>query len=345
VAAARHRHANLPALCARDRQQQAPLTADQRRRALHLPDRVARQRPESRRRAQPRRGADATRDQRGRRGQHGAADEVQHQAGETEEGAAEAPEAKPEQRQQRRRRILIVAVTRVAVAGIAGVNVGVVARAKERRGDQQPAEQQRTDVDSDHAAPPQGRGRIIAANPPGDLLTGNPQPTQTIGGVMPRFQPLTVVLAALVGLAGCGGSLSPPDGSGSIVGAAGAAGGAGGGAAGGGIGPTGIGGIGGLGRGDAGGSPDPCNQQEQPLSPAAGMPCHYALPPSQCDLFDNGSIRVKVDGVQIPHDPSHANGWDYTDSNFDAIDIFGPSCDALTNGTATTVSFGYRILI
>jgi hypothetical protein len=59
VPAARDRHPHLAALRARHRQQQLALAADQRGGAANLSDRVARERAEGRRRAQPRRDASA----------------------------------------------------------------------------------------------------------------------------------------------------------------------------------------------------------------------------------------------------------------------------------------------
>jgi hypothetical protein len=44
-----------------------------------------------------------------------------------------------------------------------------------------------------------------------------------------------------------------------------------------------------------------------------------------------------VDGVEIPRDTAHANGWDYTDSSQNTIEIDGPLCDGIKAGTVTSV--------
>jgi hypothetical protein len=114
-----------------------------------------------------------------------------------------------------------------------------------------------------------------------------------------------LVLAALAGLAGCSGSLAPPNG-----------------------------------------GSDPClhaYEPELPAPPVAGTPCRYSLPLPPCDFLDTAHIDVKVDGVEIWQDS--ANGWSYADATLREIDIHGPSCDALTSGTATAVAIVYLILI
>ena len=110
------RQPHLAALAARDRQQQAPFAADQRRRALDLPDRCrapARGRPSTRpaprrRRRRPRSAA-PPRPAPGRR-------QCRTSAGQAEERGAEAPEAKPEQRQPGVRLVLIVPVATAMAA-------------------------------------------------------------------------------------------------------------------------------------------------------------------------------------------------------------------------------------
>lgn len=54
-----------------------------------------------------------------------------------------------------------------------------------------------------------------------------------------------------------------------------------------------------------------------------------------------GFVNVTVDtgSGQTPlyQDPSHADGWDYTDGTQSRIEIYGPTCDALKAMTVTTV--------
>jgi hypothetical protein len=149
-----------------------------------------------------------------------------------------------------------------------------------------------------------------------------------------RASRLGLVAVALLSVAGCGGSLSPPDGAGGNAGT--------------GTGDTGNGGItgsdGAIGPLDAQGDIATC-LDEAPATPVAGMPCHYAIPVPPCDFEDRSHIEVRLGGVEIPRDTTHTNGWDYTDPTFTAVDIYGPSCDALTSGTLTTVTVVYRIIL
>jgi hypothetical protein len=53
---------------------------------------------------------------------------------------------------------------------------------------------------------------------------------------------------------------------------------------------------------------------------------------------DPSAIEVQIDGVTIPMDPTHMNGWDWNDPSFGQIALFGPACDALANPTAKPVA-------
>jgi hypothetical protein len=75
------------------------------------------------------------------------------------------------------------------------------------------------------------------------------------------------------------------------------------------------------------------------------VPCRYQIPAPPCDYVDASHIGVRVNGFEIPRDTTHTNGWDYTDATFTQVDIAGPSCDALMNGTATSVTIVYRIIL
>jgi hypothetical protein len=56
-------------------------------------------------------------------------------------------------------------------------------------------------------------------------------------------------------------------------------------------------------------------------------------------------IDVFGDGVKIPPDPTHANGWDYTDASHTAIEVYGPTCDAITSGTIKNVTVTFRCIV
>jgi len=56
-------------------------------------------------------------------------------------------------------------------------------------------------------------------------------------------------------------------------------------------------------------------------------------------------IDVFGDGTKIPQDPSHANGWDYTNAAHTAIEVHGPTCDAILAGTIMTVTVTFQCII
>jgi hypothetical protein len=58
--------------------------------------------------------------------------------------------------------------------------------------------------------------------------------------------------------------------------------------------------------------------------------------------FSRDVIDVRADGTAVPHDPSHASGWDYADTTHTSFNLYGPACDALLNGTASRISVVYR---
>jgi hypothetical protein len=62
---------------------------------------------------------------------------------------------------------------------------------------------------------------------------------------------------------------------------------------------------------------------------------------SLCPPSDFFRVSVKLDGAAVPRDQTRANGWDYTNAEMTSIQLFGPSCQALTNGSATGVMFDY----
>jgi hypothetical protein len=49
-------------------------------------------------------------------------------------------------------------------------------------------------------------------------------------------------------------------------------------------------------------------------------------------------VAVKFsDGTVALRDPARTNGWDYTDSTNTRIQLFGPPCDSVMDGTYTDV--------
>ena len=93
---------------------------------------------------------------------------------------------------------------------------------------------------------------------------------------------------------------------------------------------------------------DVVTQSVRPVEPLARTPCRYPIPtpPPECvaDL-DRAHIGVKIANNEIPRDPNHANGWDFTDATMETVDVYGPSCDALTASPAPPVSIVFKLLI
>jgi hypothetical protein len=65
--------------------------------------------------------------------------------------------------------------------------------------------------------------------------------------------------------------------------------------------------------------------------------CNFALQtaPSSPDL-----VSIEANGMTIPRDPSHMNGWDYGTGNMSII-FYGAPCDALKSGKITDVKAIY----
>ena len=59
--------------------------------------------------------------------------------------------------------------------------------------------------------------------------------------------------------------------------------------------------------------------------------CTFALP--NPPPLANG-VHVVVNGTEIYIDPNHSNGWDYTDTAYSGLQIFGPQCDVIKAGSA-----------
>jgi hypothetical protein len=52
--------------------------------------------------------------------------------------------------------------------------------------------------------------------------------------------------------------------------------------------------------------------------------CAYVTP-SRPD--DPDAIAITVAGASIPRDPTHENGWDWTDRDYGELTLYGPACD------------------
>jgi hypothetical protein len=50
------------------------------------------------------------------------------------------------------------------------------------------------------------------------------------------------------------------------------------------------------------------------------------------------------DAAVTPRDPTHENGWDYTDEIMRTIQFFGAACDAITAGIVQTVCIEFQYI-
>jgi hypothetical protein len=81
---------------------------------------------------------------------------------------------------------------------------------------------------------------------------------------------------------------------------------------------------------------------EQPEAIAAAMesiagdvaPCRFELLPGE--VVDPDDTTFLVDGVEVPHDPTHTDGWDWF--NAWTVDFHGPACDRIVAGDVETVT-------
>lgn len=58
--------------------------------------------------------------------------------------------------------------------------------------------------------------------------------------------------------------------------------------------------------------------------------CTYLTPSAPSDA---GAITVKIDGVTVPRDTTHANGWDWIDQRFGSLEFFGAACTRAQNAS------------
>jgi hypothetical protein len=54
------------------------------------------------------------------------------------------------------------------------------------------------------------------------------------------------------------------------------------------------------------------------------------------------AIDVLADGTAIPHDPTHVNGWDYSDPRHTGIDLYGAACTSAIMGATLHLSILFQ---
>jgi hypothetical protein len=73
--------------------------------------------------------------------------------------------------------------------------------------------------------------------------------------------------------------------------------------------------------------------------------CKFDIGSAPNSMTSVNYIDVYGDGTKIPQDMTHANGWDYTNTEHTAIEIYGPKCDAITAGTIMNVTVTFRCIV
>lgn len=75
------------------------------------------------------------------------------------------------------------------------------------------------------------------------------------------------------------------------------------------------------------------------IASKASNGCTFAVPAGANS--NPGLVNVQAEGaagkIGILKDSSHENGWDYTDESQSKVQVYGPLCDQLRDGTLTTV--------
>ena len=109
---------------------------------------------------------------------------------------------------------------------------------------------------------------------------------------------------------------------------------------------------------NAGGLPRQGTPSYYPVSTAADLAaavrtfigaantCTFQVGPAPTDdgTTDVNRIVVYGDGVEIKIDTTHTNGYDYTDSTHQSIEVHGPQCDQIKTGAIKKVSVNFICL-
>ena len=72
--------------------------------------------------------------------------------------------------------------------------------------------------------------------------------------------------------------------------------------------------------------------------------CQFNIGTAPNNMTSNELIDVFGDNMPIQRDPTHTDGWDYTNAAHTAIEVFGPRCDAVKAGTTTNITVTFRCI-
>ena len=73
--------------------------------------------------------------------------------------------------------------------------------------------------------------------------------------------------------------------------------------------------------------------------------CTFQVGPAPNTFSSVEKIDVFGDQDKIPRDATRTDGWDYTDPSHNAIEVFGPTCDAIKSATIRNVTVTFQCLI
>jgi hypothetical protein len=73
--------------------------------------------------------------------------------------------------------------------------------------------------------------------------------------------------------------------------------------------------------------------------------CQFNIGLAPNSMTTNDLIDVFGDGMPIPRDTTHTDGWDYSNADKTAIEIYGPRCEAVKAGTTVNVTVTFRCII
>jgi hypothetical protein len=73
--------------------------------------------------------------------------------------------------------------------------------------------------------------------------------------------------------------------------------------------------------------------------------CQFEIGQAPNTMTSNDLIDVFGDGMPIPRDTTHTDGWDYSNAAHTAIEVFGPRCDSVKAGTTVNVTVTFRCII
>jgi hypothetical protein len=73
--------------------------------------------------------------------------------------------------------------------------------------------------------------------------------------------------------------------------------------------------------------------------------CQFDVGAAPNSMTSNEMIDVFGDGALIGRDPTHVDGWDYSNTAHTAIEVFGPRCDAVKAGTTMNVTVTFRCVV